>query len=305
MHQYTNTPPLTTMTTSPVVVLGDYYCDFILTGLQELPRLGAYIFGTGLEIAAGGAFITTVALHRLGVPAEWVADLGNDLISQFILAEARREGLNESRFLQHDFPLRKLSFSFSFPHDRGFISYIEPQPPTWVINPPFDGSPETIAFIQAMRARGSRIFLDTQYLDFTLERPGIIEIMGLVDIFAQNESEALQLTGAENVESAAAILAQHTPFVLIKRGGQGAIARSGGQTWTAPALPVTVIDTTGAGDCFNAGFMAAHLRGESVETCLRYGNICGGLSTTRPGGANAAPTLAQLQSLLPQEEGNS
>ena len=66
---------------------------------------------------------------------------------------------------------------------------------------------------------------------------------------------------------------------------------------STPALPVEVLDTTGAGDCFNAGFMFSQLRGDPLELSLRYGVICGSLSTTGHG-ASATPTLAQVESYL-------
>lgn len=299
------------MLADSVMVLGDYFCDFILTGLKEVPRLAADVFGDELEITPGGAFITATALGRLGVNAEWVADLGNDMLSQFVLAEARREGLSEQLFRLHDKRLRKLSFSFSFTHDRGFISYCDPHPtslpfelveerrPAWVINPPFDGGAETQRFIAAVHRRGGRVYLDCQYVGGdTLDTPGLAEALRAADIFAPNRSEAQQLTGADSAEEALRRLMEFSPLVVIKCGADGALAGAGRQTWRTPALSVDVVDTTGAGDCFNAGFLAACMRGESIETCLRWGNIGGGLSTTRLGGTAGAPTLAQLQEHL-------
>ena len=61
------------------------------------------------------------------------------------------------------------------------------------------------------------------------------------------------------------------------------------------AIPIEVVDTIGAGDCFNAGFLYGHLKGAPLETCPRYDNICGRLSTTARGGATAAPTRDELQ----------
>lgn len=292
-----------------VLVLGDYYCDFILTGMRELPRLGADLFGEQLEICPGGAFIITNALNRLGVRAAWAADLGNDMLSRFILDEAYKEGLDTSLFHLYDRPLRRMSLSFSFAHDRGFISHLDPLEstsplplfeqftPAWTINLPFEVPGES-DLIHKVRALGTKVYLDCQYVDFTLERPGAIESLRLVDVFAPNESEALQLTQASTAEAALDILAQFTPLVVIKLGKRGAIARQGGQTWRSPALEVEVVDTTGAGDCFNAGFMAAMIQGFPIDVCLRWGNICGGLSTTRRGGVSGAPTLEKLGTYL-------
>ena len=111
-----------------VLLFGDYFCDIIITGLSEIPHLGADVFGDSMEIAPGGAYILAVALHRLGVNVRWAAYLGDDLFSRFLFEEAKKEGIDTSLFQQTDGPLRSLSLSFSFAHDRGFISYTDPVP---------------------------------------------------------------------------------------------------------------------------------------------------------------------------------
>ena len=293
------------------LVLGEYFCDLIFTRLAEPPRLGADLFSRSFEMAPGGSgYILTTALHRLGVQARWMAHFGNDLFSQFVLREAQREGLDSSLFQVYDQPLRSLSASFSFTHDRGFISYWDPFPachpesaiaaqrPRWVVNPPFDCSAESRALIEFIHQHGGRAFVDCQYVTTTLDEPGLADTLRLVDVFAPNQSEACQLTGEEEPADAAARLAQFCPLVVVKAGAQGAYAHAGEQAWHAPALPVEVVDTTGAGDAFDAGFLAGLLWGEPIETCLRYGNICGGLSTTQPGGASATPTLEELTRYL-------
>lgn len=299
---------------SDVLVLGDYFLDIIVTGLPEVPRLGADLFGQALETAPGGAYNLAIALHRLGVQVRWAARLGNDFFSRFVLEEAQREELDTSLFEFLEAPYRIISIAFSFAEDRGFISYADPAPPgrsleeiirqarpRWVVNLPFDGSEETRRLIRLVHEQGGRVYTDCQYITQTLAEPGLAETLALTDVFAPNESEACQLTGAADAFAAAEILARYCPLVVIKRGGKGALARSGQQVWQAPPLPVSVVDTTGAGDCFNAGFLFGLLRGESIETSLRYGNICGGLSVTRHGGARAAPTLQQLKQYFSEE----
>ncbi|MEZ4635565.1 MAG: carbohydrate kinase family protein [Caldilineaceae bacterium] len=65
-------------------------------------------------------------------------------------------------------------------------------------------------------------------------------------------------------------------------------------------LPVTPVDTTGAGDSFDAGFLYAFVNGLSLDECMRYGAVCGGLSTTGPGGISALPTLSEVELWLPK-----
>jgi sugar/nucleoside kinase (ribokinase family) len=293
-----------------VLLWGMYFCDLIFTELPEVPGLGAEIFSRGFDMAPGGPFTTSVAMHRLGLRVGWMCDFGDDFFSQFILDMAKREGIDGGLFQIHPYPVRRISAVFSFAHDRGFVSFmddveqtsavatIEKHEPRCLFLPHLHYGEAYAGLFAVARRKAALIFMDCQSTEATLDTPGVVEALRAADIFAPNEGEARQLTGATTVEEALARLAELTPLVVIKLGGEGAIAGSGGQMLRVPAIPVRAVDTTGAGDCFNAGFLYGYLRGGSLETCLRSGNICGGLSTTAVGGQAAAPTAAQVEDYL-------
>jgi len=292
-----------------VLLLGNYYCDLIFNGLPELPRLGLDLFGTDFDVVAGGCYRSSLALQRLGLQAGWLCDFGNDLFSQVVLNMAERDGLDSALFRQHPFPVRRVSVSFSYVHDRGFISYQDPLPAPSPVEVIQDHQPRAVlishlsygeaqeALVSAARAAGSLVYMDCQSGKTTLETPGVREAVARVDVFGPNESEALRLTGAASVEAALAQLSAIAPLVVIKRGARGALAQAGSQVIESPALAVDVCDTTGAGDCFNAGFLYGRLSGYDLATCLRCGNICGGLATTSRG-KDTLPNAAEVEGRL-------
>jgi sugar/nucleoside kinase (ribokinase family) len=292
-----------------VLLPGGYYCDLIFTGLPELPRLGADLFGTGFDMVPGACFYTALALHRLGLRTGWACDFGDDFYSRFVLDAAAREGIDASLFRLHAQPLRRVSVSFSFAHDRGFISYkdelassshipiIERHQPRCLLLSYLHYGPKLHALADATHAYGGLVYMDCQARPETLADPVVVAAIRAVDIFAPNREEALSLTGESSVEAALARLAELVPLAIIKLGAEGAVARRGAEVAYAPGIPVAVVDTTGAGDCFNAGFLYGHLRGRPLEESLRCGNICGGLATTARGGG-AMPTAAQMHEWL-------
>jgi sugar/nucleoside kinase (ribokinase family) len=295
---------------SDFLVFGDYCCDLIVTGLPELPRLGADIFGSDMGIEVGAAFNTVRALHRLGTRVAWAAQFGNDLFSQFALERIRAEGVDTRLFIQVDRPLRSMSLSFSFTHERGFISYADPVDPLdWVRiireNPArcvlFTGMEYGDEFLRAVEAAHEMdaiTAMDCQHGSATLETPGLTAALQAVDLFLPNAGEAMRLTGAADPLEAIGILSRLSPRVIVKQGAQGALASVDQELLCAEAIPVeAVVDTTGAGDCFNAGFLRSYLRDDDLLTCLRYGNICGGLSITSHA-ACATPTACQAEELF-------
>lgn len=98
---------------------------------------------------------------------------------------------------------------------------------------------------------------------------------GQIDILFVNETELATLTGESDFEAGLAALEGRIPTLVATRSAQGAVAISGAERAEVAADPVDeVVDTTGAGDLFAAGFLTGHVRGESLETCLRMGAIC-------------------------------
>ena len=292
-----------------VLLLGGYFCDLIFTGLPEMPQLGAEVYGSAFDMVPGAAYTTALALRRLELRAGWACDFGDDFFSQFVLDSARRAGMDSSLFRMHAGPVRRVTAALSFPHERAFVSFADelasasPIPlilrhrPRVVLLSGLWYGPQHAEVCAAAHTVGALVYMDCQCSVATLATPGLADSLRCVDIFAPNASEALQLTGAATVETALVQLSTLTPLVIVKCGADGVIAQTGADVARAPGISVDVFDTTGAGDCFNAGFLYGHLRGRPLETSLRCGNICGGLATTARGGA-AAPSAAQVEEWL-------
>jgi len=289
---------------------GLYFCDVIFTGLPRMPGLGQETYGTGLEIRPGANFNPAVAFQRLGVRAGWVCDFGDDFFSRYVLERCQEEGIDPGLFEHLPFPLQRVTVAMSFPQDRSFISYMDPvrlpplrpillrERPEWLYLPNLFPEEVHKDIFCAAREAGTKIYMDCQFTENSLLDEGVRAAIEAVDVFAPNLLEAQQLTGAASPEEALAALSCLAPLVVVKCGAHGALAQQGQQVIHAPALAVEkVVDTTGAGDCFNAGFLYGLLRREPLERCLRLGNICGGLSVTAPGG-QAIPTAAEVEKYL-------
>ena len=98
---------------------------------------------------------------------------------------------------------------------------------------------------------------------------------GQIDILFANEHELAALTDEDDFDAGLAALAPKVPVLVVTRGADGAVAIAGGERAEVPAEPIEqVVDTTGAGDLFAAGFLYGHVRGESLDHCLKLGAIC-------------------------------
>src|SRR5580698_3211155 len=138
-----------------------------------------------------------------------------------------------------------------------------------------------------LKAEGLTLSLDTNDDPEDRWGNGFDELLGIVDIFLPNEDEACRITGKPDAERAIEVLAKRVPLVAVKCGERGALVRAGTRRWQLPAASVTPVDTIGAGDSFNAGFLAAYLRGEAPDACAAFGNRTAALSTLRPGGTES------------------
>jgi sugar/nucleoside kinase (ribokinase family) len=147
--------------------------------------------------------------------------------------------------------------------------------------------PRVGELFQFLKSKGLTISLDTNDDPDDKWEGGLSDVLRNVDVFLPNEREACKAAGTEDLEDAVGKLASIVPLVVVKVGGRGAVAQRGAERFSSPPKEVIPVDTVGAGDSFDAGFLHEYVRGSDVQKCLASGNRAGALSTTRPGGTEA------------------
>jgi sugar/nucleoside kinase (ribokinase family) len=148
--------------------------------------------------------------------------------------------------------------------------------------------PRVTELFQRLKAKGLTISLDTNDDPDDRWEGGLNELLPYVDVFLPNEREACKAAGTEDLEEAIRKLSERVPLLVVKLGRKGALAQKGSQRFTAaPSKELVPVDSVGAGDSFDAGFLHEYVRGTDISKCLASGNAAGSLSTTRPGGTEA------------------
>ena len=291
---------------------GDYFFDLIYTGLPEFPMLGREVYSTGIIATGGAMYITAVAAKRLGVRAGWAGCFGSDYYSQYVRELAEAEGVDLSLARSVDQSYRRVTTSIPYQGERAFVTYVDPEPidllAFWLeqmraaefrhLHLGALMSVEQLApLAEEARAHNATISMDCQDVPDLQSVCMWRDLLGQIDIFIPNAREAMAISGSSAVKSALEQLMEWTRIVVVKDGANGAWLGTGGQITHVPAINIgPAIDTTGAGDCFNAGFLYGYVCEQApLELCAHYGNICGGFSVTHVGGATAAPTLEQLR----------
>jgi len=289
-----------------VFIIGSYFCDLVFTGLPELPRLGHEIYSKDFHLLPGGVYNAAIALQRLGVDVVWPCHFGNDPFSQYVKNKALEEGVDGSFFKDLAQPSLHITAAFSFEDERAFLSYSDPHPniayremilethPKWVFITRLMIGPELEKIAHAGRQAGAKIFMDCQAHAYSVREAQVQAALSAVDIFSPNRAEAERLTGVTDIEGMLEKLSEFTPSVIIKDGANGSFLMNAGDILHVPSRAVKVIDTTGAGDNFDSGFLYGQLHGYSVLDSLRIGNLCGGLSVQGFGGTSTSPTEEEL-----------
>jgi sugar/nucleoside kinase (ribokinase family) len=116
---------------------------------------------------------------------------------------------------------------------------------------------------------------------------GIWEVLKYTDVFFPNEDESRFLTGKKSPEGAARVLGKLARIVVVKLGSQGALIHQAGENFRIPAVKTKVVDATGAGDSFNAGFLSRFVRSSDLRDCAHAGVIAGARCVGRVGGTTA------------------
>ena len=300
------------------LIIGIATVDAVARTVDRFPAPGGLQTFDQLDIATGGCAVnTTLALARLGVGADIITRVGCDTNGEFLTGELARHGVDTSLVARDQ--ACGTSFSFvavhawgerSFLHTTGANAKLEAgdvpdaalrgRPLVFLtgvmVMDRMDGH-EGAGVLERARRAGAVTMLDTVFVE-GLSREEWHRRVGpslpYLDVFVPSLPEARALSGRDDPGDAArSFLDEGVGRVVIKLGERGALCLDeGGRAERVPAFRVErVVDATGAGDCWCAGFIAGLLAGESFAACAVLGNAVAALGVTGPGASGAVPTL--------------
>ena len=154
-----------------------------------------------------------------------------------------------------------------------------------------------------LKSLGLTTSIDVGWDDTGLWYAGIFELMREVDVFFMNEVEAQHYTGCSSAKESIRELSRHSRHIVMKLGSTGAVAAIEGRLMYRSGFEVPVVDTTGAGDSFNAGYIYGFLTGHQTEQCLLYANACGGMSVSQFGGSPESLDRSALERFIAEKAG--
>jgi sugar/nucleoside kinase (ribokinase family) len=289
-----------------VSVVGELNLDLIFYGLPGELELDREHLATDLSITLGSSsaiFAHNLAL--LGNKVGFSSAIGSDPLGKVSLQHLKECGADLSRVrrfpgkitgLTAILPQHKQRYILTYPGTMFDLSYADLDLDYIFGAKHFHLSsyflhrtlrPRLVDLFRQAKEAGLTTSLDTN--DDPEGRWGddLQLVLKHVDVLLPNEQEACRIARIDDPHRAADILSQKVPLVVIKRGPQGAYARRGTEEFTAYPPATEVVDTVGAGDSFDAGFVHQFIRGARIEDCLKYANITAALSTTRAGGVEA------------------
>lgn len=303
-----------------VLCIGELNPDLVLSGIRaDAPRLGIeQEFGDYLLTLGSSTAIACVLMQRLGLATAMSAYVGDDDYGRFCLARLIEEGVDVALVRVHDALPTGITVCLPYPSDRMLLTCKG----TMTLNPAdvvdddvlrgvrhvHVGSfflqdelrPAVAGVFARAKALGVTTSLDTgwdpaeRWMDDDLRA-----VLGVTDYLFPNALEFENLSGERDVDAGMArLLALGVGAVVLKRGVEGAVHGDRDGLVARPGFVATAVDTTGAGDSFNAGYLSAMLRGEAVAERLAFGNACGALTVGAVGGTGGVRDVAQVRGVM-------
>ncbi len=301
-----------------VVVVGDCNPDIVLRGADVHPEFGQHekIVPDAVVGIGGSASITACACARLGLRARLVGATGDDIFGHFMLERLNDWGVdtalcpvvtgvptgfsvvlsqgNDRAILTHTGTIDKLSGEHLALDELASARHVHLT--SYFLQPRL--AEQLPDLVSSLRSRGVSVSVDTNWDPAENWDGGLRSLIDTVDIFLPNAAEARAITGARETAAAALQLARNGTLVVVKDGANGCIAAHGSTVHSHAAFEVACLDTTGAGDAFNAGFLRGWLDGMALRDCLGYGSAAGSLSTRSTGATGALPTIDEVRALV-------
>jgi sugar/nucleoside kinase (ribokinase family) len=289
-----------------ITLAGETNLDLVLYGLPEDMPTERELLSSGFKVTMGGSSsILAHNLAALGARVGFISHVGNDEMGEIALARLGEIGVDLSHIEKQPdvgtgvtliLPHGKRRHILTYPGAMTELTLADMDMPYLTSSRHFHLSslflqtglqPGLPELFDRLKHAGLTISLDTND-DPTGEWGGVLhQLLDKIDVLLPNEDEIKNIAGKPTLEQALDALAPRIPLIVVKCGARGAVVQRGSQRdWIAP-LRVEPVDTIGAGDSFNAGFLTAFLNGEDPLRAAAVGNVTGALSTLRSGGTEA------------------
>ena len=300
-----------------VLVLGEINPDVIVRAVDPRPQFGQVeLLVDTIDLVVGSSSaIFACGAARLGLRVAFVGVVGDDAMGRFMLDTMRTHGIDVSACRVDEVVPTGASVILAGDADRAILTAPGTVPllrdddvPAALLDRARHLHVGSVFLLDALRPQLAERFAAARRAGITTSFDcnwdpsgswdgGLGRILAETTVFLPNAAEAQRITGRDSIEDAALALAALGPRVVaVKCGADGALAATpDGAITRVPAIAVDTVDTTGAGDSFDAGFLAAWLAGRPLRDCLVLGVSCGSLSTRGVGGTAAQPTLAEAE----------
>jgi sugar/nucleoside kinase (ribokinase family) len=300
-----------------LLVLGDANPDLVLTGDVD-PAFGQaerLVDEAHLTVGGSGAIVATGAA-RLGLRVGFCGVVGDDPFGRFLRDELDRRGVDVGGLLLDAARPTGVTVVLARPTDRAILTHagtiadlrtdlIDParlerarhvHVSSYFLQQSL--APELPALFERVRAGGATTSVDPNWDPSGRWDGGLRDLLGHIDVFLPNATEATRIAGIDELDDAVLALAERAGVVVAKAGADGALAAHGERLVRAAAPAIEALDSTGAGDAFDAGYLASMLAGDPLERSLAIANACGALSTRALGGVDGQPTMEEVLGYL-------
>ena len=298
-------------------IVGQIYIDHVFSGLPDWPRPGEEVFTQNyIRELGGGAAITACGLGLLQRRTAVFGVVGN-VEGDWVKRRLDTFGVDSTNLRQID-GSSGVTVSVSVGDERSFYSYAGTNEmlddylsSTAIVEllqqashvhfaVPLDRRQAKVV-IPALKAAGCSISLDVGWQPEWYRQPENLQTCREIDYFLPNQKEAQYLTGKQRPEEVLQGLEElGFTHVIVKMGSAGAAIHTDGRMLQVESPRILVVDTTGAGDAFDAGLIDAVLDGANAEQMLQRAAACGALSTRMPGALIALATRSDLEEIYEQ-----
>ncbi|MDZ7342839.1 MAG: carbohydrate kinase family protein [candidate division KSB1 bacterium] len=306
-----------------VIVVGELNVDLILNQIESFPEMGKEKIAQQMTLTLGSSSaIFASNLSSLGAKVAFLGKIGRDAFGDLVLSNLKAKQVDTSMIIQDPSLATGATIVLNFGNDRAMVTHPGAMEhlsfadiavdqlkqarhlhfSSYFLQPKI--KPDVGKLFQQAKQLGLTTSFDAQWDPAEKWDLDLANVLPYVDVFLPNEVEALNLTGEKTLAAALEKLARLGHIIVVKRGEKGSISRQGDSIFEAePFLNKNVVDAIGAGDSFNAGFIAKFIQGKTVKECQIFGNLMGAINTTQPGGTTAFTNLPEIMKIAQQKFG--